>query len=105
MRHSLRARILAICIAIIVLSLIVIGAATWRVMTGYNDRSIANNLKSIATGHVMAIAEWSDTAKRLVASIGHRALQPDAASWDRNVHGRRGMDGTWPHATQAAESK
>ncbi|MGB7755927.1 MAG: methyl-accepting chemotaxis protein [Salinisphaera sp.] len=80
MRHSLRARILAICIAIIVLSLIVIGAATWRVMNAYNNQSIVDNLKSIATGHVMAIAEWSNTEKRLVASIGQRALQPDAAS-------------------------
>ncbi|MGN8197300.1 methyl-accepting chemotaxis protein [Salinisphaera sp. RV14] len=80
MRHSLRARILAICIAIIVLSLVVIGAATWRVMNAYNNQSIAANLKSIATGHVMAIAQWSATEKRLVSSIGQRALQPDAAS-------------------------
>ena len=80
MRHSLRARILAICIAIIVLSLMVIGAATWRVMNAYNNQSIAENLQSIATGHVMAIAAWSDTEKRLVSSIGQRALNPDAAS-------------------------
>ncbi|KEZ77451.1 methyl-accepting chemotaxis protein [Salinisphaera hydrothermalis] len=80
MRQSLRARILAICIAIIVLSLLVIGAATWRVMSAYNNQSIADNLKSIAMGHVMAIAAWSDTEKRLVSSIGQRALGPDAAS-------------------------
>ncbi|OHV08969.1 methyl-accepting chemotaxis protein [Kushneria phosphatilytica] len=80
MLHSLRARILAICIAIIVLSLVMTGAATWWVTARYNDQSIASNLKAIANGHVMAIADWSDNQKRLVESIGERALGVDAAS-------------------------
>ena len=58
MLSSIRARILAACVAIVVFAgrhhLI-----NYFIARSYNDDAIDRNLTSVASGHVVGIADWS----------------------------------------------
>ncbi|WP_171030115.1 cache domain-containing protein, partial [Burkholderia sp. 4M9327G5] len=58
MLSSIRARILATCVAIVVTALAVTGGLVYYVVKQHNDETIDQNHKSILAGHALAINEW-----------------------------------------------
>ncbi|MBR8141332.1 HAMP domain-containing protein [Burkholderia sp. AU19243] len=58
MLSSIRARILATCVAIVVTALAVTGGLVYYVVKQHNDETIDQNLKSVLAGHAIAIDEW-----------------------------------------------
>ncbi|WP_175720124.1 methyl-accepting chemotaxis protein [Burkholderia anthina] len=58
MLSSIRARILATCVAIVVTALAVTGGLVYYVVEQHNDETIDQNLKSVLAGHALALDEW-----------------------------------------------
>ncbi|WP_118183867.1 methyl-accepting chemotaxis protein [Paraburkholderia phosphatilytica] len=58
MLASIRARILATCVAIVVTALALTGGLVYVVVKHHNDQTIDENLQSTLTGHALAIDEW-----------------------------------------------
>lgn len=61
MFSSIRARILAACVAIIITALAVTGGVIYYVVKQHNDTTIDQNLQSILSGHRLPIGEWVAT--------------------------------------------
>ena len=57
MLSSIRARILATCVAIVVTALAVTGGLVYYVVKQHNDTTIDQNLQSVLTGHALALDE------------------------------------------------
>src|SRR5579863_3726682 len=66
---SIRTRILATCVAIVVTALAVTGGLVYYVVKKDNDRSIDENLKSISTGHAIAIEEWISGKAKITQAL------------------------------------
>ncbi|MDS0796522.1 methyl-accepting chemotaxis protein [Burkholderia pseudomultivorans] len=77
MFSSIRARILAACVAIVVFALVATTLINYFIAHSYNDDAIDRNLTSVASGHVVGIADWVATKSRMVASLQDAALSPD----------------------------
>ncbi|WP_105133301.1 methyl-accepting chemotaxis protein [Burkholderia sp. BE12] len=58
MLSSIRARILATCVAIVITALAVTGGLVYYVVKQHNDETIDQNLKSVLAGHALALDEW-----------------------------------------------
>lgn len=58
MLASIRARILATCVAIVATALIVTGGLVYVVVKHHNDETINENLKSTLAGQALAIDQW-----------------------------------------------
>ncbi|MBR8311903.1 HAMP domain-containing protein [Burkholderia dolosa] len=77
MFSSIRARILAACVAIVVFALVATTLINYFIAQSYNDDAIDRNLTSVASGHVVGIADWVATRSRMIASLQDAALSPD----------------------------
>jgi len=77
MFSSIRARILAACVAIVVFALVATTLINYFIARSYNDDAIDRNLTSVASGHVVGIADWVATRSRMIASLQDAALAPD----------------------------
>lgn len=77
MFSSIRARILAACVAIVVFALVATTLINYFIARSYNDDAIDRNLTSVASGHVVGIADWVATRSRMIASLQDAALTPD----------------------------
>jgi methyl-accepting chemotaxis protein len=66
---SIRTRILAACVAIVVAALAVTGGLVYFVVKKYNDQAIDQNLKAISTGHALAIDEWIASKARATQAL------------------------------------
>lgn len=69
MLKTTRARILAVCTAIIVLSLIINTFLNYQVAGKYNDKSIDNMLSAVTESHSLAIGDWVASKKQMMASL------------------------------------
>ncbi|WP_175663895.1 methyl-accepting chemotaxis protein [Burkholderia ambifaria] len=58
MLSSIRARIVATCVAIVVTALAVTGGLVYQVVKRHNDETIDRNLQSVLAGHALALDEW-----------------------------------------------
>ncbi|RQR27370.1 methyl-accepting chemotaxis protein [Burkholderia sp. Bp9143] len=58
MLSSIRARIVATCVAIVVTALAVTGGLVYEVVKRHNDETIDQNLQSVLAGHALALDEW-----------------------------------------------
>lgn len=74
---SIRARILAASLAIVVLALIINAALNYYVAKTFSDEAIAANLDAVSSGHVAGINDWIATRSQMVSS-----LQPAGATAD-----------------------
>ncbi|GAB7265647.1 hypothetical protein DZJ_21970 [Dickeya ananatis] len=63
MLKTIRARILAVCTAIIVVALVINTFLNYRVTDKYNDESINNLLAAVTAGHSLAISDWVASKK------------------------------------------
>jgi methyl-accepting chemotaxis protein len=77
MLSSIRIRILATCIAIVVAALAVTGVVNWLVAGSFNQKTIDENLTAISAGHALAISDWIQGKSRMVASIAPTQLDGD----------------------------
>lgn len=77
MFSSIRARILAACVAIVAFALIASTLINYFVAKSYNDDAIDRNLTSVANGHVVGIGDWVASKSRMIASLQDAALSPD----------------------------
>ncbi|WP_179404981.1 methyl-accepting chemotaxis protein [Burkholderia guangdongensis] len=77
MLSSLRARILAACIAIVAFALAASTLINYAIAHSYNDDAIDRNLTSVASGHVVGIGDWVASKSRMIESLQDAALSPD----------------------------
>ncbi|MGM3175023.1 methyl-accepting chemotaxis protein [Dickeya lacustris] len=77
MLKTIRARILVVCTAIIVFSLVVNTFLNYRVTDKYNDESINNLLTAVTAGHSLAISDWVTSKKQIITSLNAVALSND----------------------------
>ncbi|WP_137925916.1 methyl-accepting chemotaxis protein [Cupriavidus sp. 2SB] len=77
MLSSLRARIVALSVAIVIAALAANALVNQLVARAYNDEAIDNNLAAVQTGHVDAIAEWVASHTQMIQSLQDAALQED----------------------------
>ena len=66
---SIRTRILATCVAIVVTALAVTGGLVYYVVKKDNEQTIGENLKSISTGNATAIEEWVSGKARIAQAL------------------------------------
>ncbi|MEY8169302.1 methyl-accepting chemotaxis protein, partial [Burkholderia multivorans] len=77
MFSSIRTRILAACVAIVVFALVATTLINYFIARSYNNDAIDRNLTSVASGHVVGIADWVATRRRMVESLQDAALSAD----------------------------
>ncbi|MDR3379530.1 methyl-accepting chemotaxis protein [Cupriavidus basilensis] len=77
MLSSLRARIVALSVAIVVVALIANAVINHVVASSYNDDAIDSNLAAVQNGHVGAIADWVASHMQMIDSLQDAATQPD----------------------------
>ncbi|WP_459609455.1 methyl-accepting chemotaxis protein, partial [Dickeya oryzae] len=77
MLKTIRARILAVCTAIIVVALVINTFLNYRVTDKYNDESINNLLVAVTAGHSLAISDWVASKKQIITSLNAVALTND----------------------------
>ncbi|TKC89543.1 HAMP domain-containing protein [Trinickia terrae] len=69
MFSSIRTRILATCVAIVVTALAVTGGLVYYVVKQDNEQTIDENLKAVSTGHALAIEEWIAGKARIAQAL------------------------------------
>ncbi|AXL48638.1 chemotaxis protein [Paraburkholderia caffeinilytica] len=77
MFSSIRARIVALCVAIVVVALAANAVLNYVVANGYNTASIDNSLTAVENGHVAGIRQWVAANSQIIDSLQDIALQPD----------------------------
>lgn len=77
MLSSLRARIVALSVAIVVVALIANAVINHVVASSYSDDAIDSNLAAVQNGHVGAIADWVASHMQMIDSLQEAATQPD----------------------------
>src|SRR5260370_29349523 len=74
---SIRSRVLAACVAIVVCSLVVNAALNYFVVSSYGNDSINNNLIALANGHNAGIGDWVAGKTAAVHSLQCIALETE----------------------------
>ena len=77
MFSSIRARIVALCVAIVIVALAANTGLNYFVANGYNTASIDDSLTAVESGHVAGINQWVATNSQMIDSLQGPALQPD----------------------------
>ena len=85
MFSTIRARVLAACVALVVFSLVASTAINYFVVKSYNDEAIDRNLKSAAYEHADAIGQWISLRTHMIASLEGAVLSPDPVPALRQV--------------------
>jgi methyl-accepting chemotaxis protein len=74
---SIRTRILAACLTIVVVALLANAALNYFVAKSYNDEAIAANLDAVSAGHVAGINDWIATRSLMIKSLQTSASSSD----------------------------
>lgn len=77
MFSSIRARIVALCVAIVVVALAANAILNYVVANGYNADSIDSSLTAVESGHVTGIDEWVAANSLMIHSLQDAARQAD----------------------------
>jgi methyl-accepting chemotaxis protein len=77
MFSSIRARIVALCVAIVVVALAANAALNYVVTSSYNNDAINSNLTAVEAGHADGIADWVATNSQMINSLQDAVLQAD----------------------------
>ncbi|MFP3249285.1 MAG: cache domain-containing protein, partial [Paraburkholderia sp.] len=77
MFSSIRARIVALCVAIVVVALAANAVLNYVVANGYNTDSIDSSLTAVESGHVAGINQWVAVNSQMITSLQDTVLQPD----------------------------
>jgi len=74
---SIRARIMALCVAIVVAALAINAAINHFVANRYNNEAIDSSLAAVENGHAGAIGDWVAVHSQMINSLQDAVLQPD----------------------------
>jgi methyl-accepting chemotaxis protein len=74
---SVRTRILAASLTIVVVALLANAALNYFVAKSYNDEAIAANLGAVSAGHVAGINDWIATHSQMIKSLQTSASSSD----------------------------
>ncbi|CAN0627375.1 methyl-accepting chemotaxis protein [Burkholderia multivorans] len=85
MLNTIRARIIALCIAIVVVAVAASVALNYFVAYSYNSSSIRSTLSALEDSHTVAVADWVATHAQMVNSLQDAAMQPDPIPALRHV--------------------
>ncbi|MGD8162932.1 methyl-accepting chemotaxis protein [Pantoea sp. FN0307] len=85
MLSSIRARIVAITTACVVVALIINATLNYLVTEKYNQQAITSTLEAVADSHNAAIAEWVNSKSTMIASLQPVALEADPVPAFRQV--------------------
>lgn len=77
---SIRARIVALCAAIVVAALMVNPGLNYFVTSNYNSDAFASTLTVVEDNHAAGIADWAAAHAHMVVSLQDAALLPDLVS-------------------------
>ncbi|WDD92335.1 methyl-accepting chemotaxis protein [Burkholderia sp. FERM BP-3421] len=77
MFSSIRARIIAASVGIVVFALVISTLLNYLVSKSYNDESINQSLIAVANGHAVGIRDWVASKSQMVASLQDAVLSPD----------------------------
>ncbi|MFM0392795.1 methyl-accepting chemotaxis protein [Paraburkholderia phytofirmans] len=80
MFSSIRARVVALCVAIVVVALAGNAVLNYEVANSYNDEAINSSLTSLESAHVNSIEEWVKSNSRIINSLQDAVLQPDPSA-------------------------
>ncbi len=85
MLKTIRARIIALCVAIVVVAVATSVALNYFVAYSYNSTSIRSTLSALEDSHTVAVADWVATHAQMVNSLQDAAMQPDPIPALRHV--------------------
>ncbi|CAN0628090.1 methyl-accepting chemotaxis protein [Burkholderia multivorans] len=85
MLKTIRARIIALCVAIVVVAVATSAALNYFVAYSYNSDSIRSTLSALEDSHTVAVADWVATHAQMVNSLQDAAMQPDPIPALRHV--------------------
>ena len=77
MLKTTRARILAVCTTIVVISLIINTFLNYTIANNANEKSIDNMLHAVANSHGIVIDEWVESNTRMITSLHDGVLTDD----------------------------
>jgi methyl-accepting chemotaxis protein len=77
MLSSIRARVVALCVAIVVVALAANAVLTYVVARAYNAEAIDRNLVAVESGHTDGIRDWIATHSQMIDSLQDTVLQPN----------------------------
>ncbi|WP_321919652.1 methyl-accepting chemotaxis protein [Paraburkholderia tropica] len=80
MFSTIRARIVALCVSIVVVALAANTALDYYVASSHNKDSIDDTLSAVAASHAEGIGEWAATHARMIESLQDAVLQPDPSA-------------------------
>jgi methyl-accepting chemotaxis protein len=85
MFSSIRSRVLAASVAIVVAGLAVNTGVNYGVAHRYNSESIENSLTAVLTGHEAGIEEWVTSKTQMIVSVEDAALSADPVPFLKQV--------------------
>ncbi|RDK06238.1 methyl-accepting chemotaxis protein [Cupriavidus lacunae] len=74
---TIRARIVALCVAIVVAALAINTALNQFVANRYNEDAIDSSLAAVQSGHTSAIVDWAASHSQMIQSLQDAVLQPE----------------------------
>ncbi|MFX1674838.1 methyl-accepting chemotaxis protein [Paraburkholderia sp. A2WS-5] len=77
MFSSIRTRIVALCVAIVVIALAANAVLNYLIANSYNAASIASTLDAVESGHATGIDGWVAANSQMIDSLQDAALQAD----------------------------
>ncbi|WP_176058280.1 methyl-accepting chemotaxis protein [Paraburkholderia sp. BCC1876] len=77
MFSSIRARIVALCVAIVVVALATNAGLNYLVASSYNADAIESSLSAVESGHTDGIGDWIASHGQMIDSLQDAVLQPD----------------------------
>ncbi|CAE6709706.1 methyl-accepting chemotaxis protein [Paraburkholderia haematera] len=80
MFSSIRARIVALCVAIVVVALAANAVLNYVVANSYNADAIESSLNAVESGHADGIEDWIATNSQMINSLQEAVLQPDPSA-------------------------
>ncbi len=74
---TIRARIVALCVAIVIAALAINTALNQFVANRYNEDAIDSSLAAVQSGHASAIVDWVASHSQMIQSLQDAVLQPE----------------------------
>lgn len=74
---SIRARIVALCVAIVVAALMANAGLNYFISSNYSSDAVANTLTAVEESHVDGVADWVTIYAQMIGSLQDAVLQPD----------------------------
>ena len=77
MFSTIRARVVTLCLGIVVFALVASATIDYFIAKSCNDDVIDRNLTSLVSGHVAGIGDWVASKSQMIASLQDAVLSPD----------------------------